>query len=267
METLLPVGQKQNIWSTKNLSEEMTHLFHLINDIYHQSYVSLDDVFNTVNTNSNLGKLYQLFVSSKNNEDNLFDDLILKTTQVSIPKLNQKNNDSINFIEFMKQIDFVAKENHLSKEYVYEELLHRKIPMDTQNQNNNALHCTLTSHNILLNEYNKDFSQLKNYFIEHSEKPKDKSDHRMNCFTFIECFSQHVAFNKFDIRLQLNGLFCQVQSSLANQSATGSGSLTIDFHGFMLCLQRVTRMFNINLRMLMKKLINPYKKKENYSTH
>ncbi|CAF4009698.1 unnamed protein product [Rotaria magnacalcarata] len=229
METLLPVGQKQNIWSTKNLSEEMTHLFHLINDIYHQSYVSLDDVFNTVNTNSNLGKLYQLFVSSKNNEDNLFDDLILKTTQVSIPKLNQKNNDSINFIEFMKQIDFVAKENHLSKEYVYEE--------------------------------------LKNYFIEHSEKPKDKSDHRMNCFTFIECFSQHVAFNKFDIRLQLNGLFCQVQSSLANQSATGSGSLTIDFHGFMLCLQRVTRMFNINLRMLMKKLINPYKKKENYSTH
>ncbi|CAF4200368.1 unnamed protein product, partial [Rotaria magnacalcarata] len=93
----------------------------------------------------------------------------------------------------MKQIDFVAKENHLSKEYVYEELLHRKIPMDTQNQNNNALHCTLTSHNILLNEYNKDFSQLKNYFIEHSEKPKDKSDHRMNCFTFIECFSQHVA--------------------------------------------------------------------------
>ncbi|CAF1576881.1 unnamed protein product [Rotaria magnacalcarata] len=89
----------------------------------------------------------------------------------------------------------------------------------------------------------------------------------MNCFTFIECFSQHVAFNKFDIRLQLNGLFCQVQSSLANQSATGSGSLTIDFHGFMLCLQRVTRMFNINLRMLMKKLINPYKKKENYSTH
>ncbi|CAF1297858.1 unnamed protein product [Rotaria magnacalcarata] len=152
METLLPVGQKQNIWSTKNLSEEMTHLFHLINDIYHQSYVSLDDVFNTVNTNSNLGKLYQLFVSSKNNEDNLFDDLILKTTQVSIPKLNQKNNDSINFIEFMKQIDFVAKENHLSKEYVYEELLHRKIPMDTQNQNNNALHCTLTSHNMLLNE-------------------------------------------------------------------------------------------------------------------
>ncbi|CAF4066125.1 unnamed protein product [Rotaria sp. Silwood2] len=34
------------------------------------------------------------------------------------------------------------------------------------------------------------------------------------------------------------------------------GSLTIDFHGFILCLQQIARTFNINLRILIKNLIN-----------
>ncbi|CAF3606633.1 unnamed protein product, partial [Rotaria sp. Silwood2] len=104
----------------------MAHLFNSINNIYHQPYVTLDDILNSSNSNSTLGKLYQLFLSLRNSKDNLlsekiFDDFIVKTTQGLITKLNQKNKHSMNnFIEFIKQIDLIAKENHLSKEYLYE---------------------------------------------------------------------------------------------------------------------------------------------------
>ncbi|CAF4876533.1 unnamed protein product, partial [Rotaria sp. Silwood2] len=136
----------------------MAHLFNSINNIYHQPYVTLDDILNSSNSNSTLGKLYQLFLSLRNSKDNLlsekiFDDFIVKTTQGLITKLNQKNKHSMNnFIEFIKQIDLIAKENHLSKEYLYEKLLHQTFLINNQDQNNNALDYSLISHNLLLNE-------------------------------------------------------------------------------------------------------------------
>ncbi|CAF3237305.1 unnamed protein product, partial [Rotaria sp. Silwood2] len=155
-----------------------------------------------------------------------------------------------------KQIDLIAKENHLSKEYLYEKLLHQTFLINNQDQNNNALDYSLISHNLLLNEYNNDLSRLKDYFIAHSEKSKDDSHHQMICSTFIQCICQHTKLNKVDIRLQLNGLFYQIQSSLVYQGLYIPGSLTIDFHGFILCLQQIARTFNINLRILIKNLIN-----------
>ncbi|CAF1026321.1 unnamed protein product [Rotaria sordida] len=260
-ERLLSIVQKNNDWLSKDLSKEMTHLFNSINNICHQQYVTLDDILNSSNSNSTLGKIYQLFLSLRNNKDNLlnekiFENFILKKTQGLITKLNQKNKHSMNFIEFIKRIDLIAKENHLSKEYLYEKLLHRTFLINNQDQNNNALDYSLISQNLLLNEYNNDLSRLKNYFITHSEKSKDNSHYQMTCSTFIQCICQHIKLNKIDIRLQLNALFCQIQSSLVNQGLYIPASLTIDFHGFILCLQQIARTFNINLRILIKNLIN-----------
>ncbi|CAF5111849.1 unnamed protein product, partial [Rotaria sp. Silwood1] len=141
-----------------------------------------------------LGKLHQLFLSLRNSKDKdtllsekIFDDIILNKTQGLITKLNKKNKHSMNFIEFIKQIDFIAKENHLSKEYLYEKLLHRTYLINNRDQNNNALDYSSISNNLLLNEYNDDLSRLKDYFITHSEKSKDHSYHQMTCSTFIEC--------------------------------------------------------------------------------
>ncbi|CAF3389401.1 unnamed protein product [Rotaria sp. Silwood1] len=241
----------------------MAHLLNSINNICHQPYNTLDDILNSSNSKSTLGKLHQLFLSLRNSKDKdtllsekIFDDIILNKTQGLITKLNKKNKHSMNFIEFIKQIDFIAKENHLSKEYLYEKLLHRTYLINNRDQNNNALDYSSISNNLLLNEYNDDLSRLKDYFITHSEKSKDHSYHQMTCSTFIECICQHTKLNKIDTRLQLNGLFYQIQSSFVNQGLYMPGSLTIDYYGFILCLQQIAQIFNINLRILIKNLIN-----------
>ncbi|CAF3382343.1 unnamed protein product [Rotaria sp. Silwood1] len=107
----------------------MAHLLNSINNICHQPYNTLDDILNSSNSKSTLGKLHQLFLSLRNSKDKdtllnekIFDDIILKKTQGLITKLNKKNKHSMNFIEFIKQINFIAKENHLSKEYLYEKV-------------------------------------------------------------------------------------------------------------------------------------------------
>ena len=106
------------------------------------------------------------------------------------------------------------------------------------------------------NEYNNDLYRLKRYFKRHSEKLKDNFHHQMTCSTFIQCISQYKQLNKVDIRLQLNELFYRIHSLLVNQGVYILGCHTIDFHGFMLCLQEISRTFKINLRLLIKNLIN-----------
>ncbi len=94
-------------------------------------------------------------------------------------------------------------------------------------------------------------SRLKNYFITHSDK-----SNQMNCSTFLKCICQNPKLNKVDIHLELNGLFYQIQSLLVNQGVYIPASLTIDFHGFILCLQQIARIFHFNLRILIKDFIN-----------
>ncbi len=111
------------------------------------------------------------------------------------------------------------------------------------------------SHHLLLNEYNIDLSRLKTYFITHSEKSKGQ----MNCSTFLKCISQNIKLNKIDHHLQLNNIFYQIYSSLVYQGVYIPASHTIDFHGFILCLQQIAQTFHFNLRILIKKLINSKK--------
>ncbi len=78
----------------------------------------------------------------------------------------------------------------------------------------------------------------------------------MSCSTFLKCICQNPKLNKVDIRLELNGIFYQIQSLLINQGVYIPASLTIDFHGFILCLQQIARIFHFNLRILIKDFIN-----------
>ena len=104
----------------------------------------------------------------------------------------------------------------------------------------------------LSNEYDNDLSRLNDYFIRHS----GKFNNQMNCSTFLECICRDLKLNKIDIRLELNDIFYRIQSSLVAQGVYIVASLTIDFHGFILCLQHLAQTFHFNLRMLIKNLIN-----------
>jgi hypothetical protein len=134
-------------------------------------------------------------------------------------------------------------------------LLRRTSFINNQDQNNNALEFSDT----LINEYNNDLSCLRHYFVSHTE---GNSSCQMNCSTFVQCISEDAKLNQIDTRLQLNGLFYQVQSSLVDQGVYMSGSLMIDFDGFLLCLQHIARTFNFNLRLLIKNLIKTNKNRK-----
>ena len=131
-------------------------------------------------------------------------------------------------------------------------LLRPKSFINNQDQNNNALDFSDT----LLNEYNNDFSRLHHYFVSHTEA---NSSCQMNCSAFVQCISEDAKLNQIDTRLQLNALFYQVRSSLVDQGVYMPISLTIDFDGFLLCLQHIARTFNFNLRILIKNLIRTKK--------
>ncbi|CAF0880487.1 unnamed protein product [Adineta steineri] len=252
------IRQKDN-WSLDEVSGKIHHLLKSINTMCDESSITLDEILKS--SNSTLGKLYQLFLSLTNNEDHLLDqeivnNFIFKNTEGLITKLNQINKNPMNFIQFIKYIQHIAKENQFSNEYLYEKLLRPTCFIDNQNQNNNAL----DSSNILLDEYNKDLFRLEQYFIKYSEKSNDNSYSKMNCSTFIKCICQNRKLNKVYIRLELNGLFYQILSLLIDQGVYISGSITIDFYGFLLCLQQISRIFHFNLRALIKNLINKHQK-------
>jgi hypothetical protein len=79
----------------------------------------------------------------------------------------------------------------------------------------------------------------------------------MSCLTFIECICRDIKLNKIDHHFQLNDIFYQIYSLLVNQGVYIPASFTIDFHGFILCLQQIAQIFHWNLRILIKTLINP----------
>jgi hypothetical protein len=81
----------------------------------------------------------------------------------------------------------------------------------------------------------------------------------MSCSIFIKCISQNIKLNKVDYYLQLNDIFYKIYSSFVNQGVYIPASHTIDFHGFILCLQQIARIFHFNLRILIKNLINQKK--------
>lgn len=116
----------KNDWSSDDLSSKMAHLCDSINNICHQPSISLDEVLKS--TNSTLGKLYELFLLLKDNKNNLlnpnvFDDLIIKKTEGLIIKLNQTKKYPMNFFQFIKQIELLANENQLNKEYIYKKVI------------------------------------------------------------------------------------------------------------------------------------------------
>jgi hypothetical protein len=108
------------------LSAKMVNLCDSIKNLCHQTDVSFDDILKSCD--SILGKLYQLFLSLSDQKSHLlnpivFDEFIRKKTEGSlIIRFNQMNKLSMNFIEFIKQIEFLAKENQLSKEYLYKKV-------------------------------------------------------------------------------------------------------------------------------------------------
>ncbi len=106
-----------------------------------------------------------------------------------------------------------------------------------------------------INEYNTDFDHLKTYFITHNRS----NDHQMSCSTFIKCISENLKFKSIEYHLQLNDIFNQIYSLFVNQGVYIPASHTIDFHGFILCLQHIARLFHLNLRILIKTLINSNK--------
>jgi hypothetical protein len=85
-----------------------------------------DNLFKS--SNSILGKLYQLFLLLKDQKTHLvnpiiFNEFIRKMTEGNlIIKFNEKNKHSMNFIQFIQQIEFLAKENQISKEYIYQKV-------------------------------------------------------------------------------------------------------------------------------------------------
>ena len=110
---------------TDEPSAEIPHLLNCIKNICHQPCDTFDEIFKFSNKNSTLGKLYQLFLSLRDNKDyllnqNIFNDLIIKKTEGLITKLNRTN--PMNFIQFVEQIQIIAKENHLTKEYIYQKV-------------------------------------------------------------------------------------------------------------------------------------------------
>ncbi len=114
-----------NDWSSDDLSAKIGQLCDSINNICHQSYIPLDEILKS--SNSILGKLYKLFYLLRDKNDYLlnpdvFNDLIRKKTEGLRIKLNQTNKYSMNFIQFIKQIEILAKENQLNKEYLYKKV-------------------------------------------------------------------------------------------------------------------------------------------------
>jgi hypothetical protein len=120
------ININNQIKQNDNLSAKMVDLCDSINNLCHQTDVSFDDVLKS--SDSILGKLYQLFLSLSDQKTRLlnpivFDEFIRKKTEGSlIIRFNQMNKLSMNFIEFIKQIEFLAKENQLSKEYLYKKV-------------------------------------------------------------------------------------------------------------------------------------------------
>jgi hypothetical protein len=107
---------KEN-FSSNDLSAKMIYLCH----ICHQPYISFKS------SNSILGKLWDLFLSLRDKKNHLlnskiFDDFIRKQTEGLMIRLNQTNKHSMNFIQFIKQIELIAKDNQLSKEYLYKKV-------------------------------------------------------------------------------------------------------------------------------------------------
>jgi len=123
--TIKQFNQKKNDWSSDDLTAKMGQLCDSINNICHQSYIPLDEILKS--SNSTLGKLYQLFDLLRDKKDyllnqNIFNNLIRNKTEGLIIKLNQTNKYSMNFIQFIEQIELLAKENQLSKEYLYKKV-------------------------------------------------------------------------------------------------------------------------------------------------
>lgn len=227
-----------------NTSEEMTSLLNSINNIRYQSNDTFDQIFKS--SNSTLGKFYQLFLLLKDNK-NIFDGLI--------------EIYPMNFIQFMEQIDIKAKQNRITKEYLYQkvsllkiifcfnykfsQLFQRTFYLKYRNKNNNAVDPLI--------EYNNDLSRLKKYFNKNSDQSKYP---QMTCSKFVKCIYEKLQLNKIDFHFELNSIFYQIHSLLVNQRVSIPNSQTIDFHGFILCLQQISRTYHINLPILINTLIS-----------
>jgi hypothetical protein len=102
----------------------MMNLCDTINNLcQQQTDISFDDILKS--SNSILGKLYQLFLSLKDQQTHLldpikFDEFIRNKTEGNL--IIKSNKHPMNFIQFIKQIDFLAKENEISKEYLYQKV-------------------------------------------------------------------------------------------------------------------------------------------------
>lgn len=123
-EQSLSMIEKTSNCSLQNLSLEMTRLLQSIDHIRDQPHVTLDEIFHSANSNSTIGKLYQLYLLLRNVKNNLLFNEDKTDSDISIEIQNLINKlNQMNFIEFINQIERIAKENYSSKEYVYDKVV------------------------------------------------------------------------------------------------------------------------------------------------
>ena len=102
-------------------------LCHSIRNLCQDDDLSLDAALES--SQSILGKLHRLFASLKDPESQLlsatvFEEFLRKKTEGI--RFDEKRNNPINFIQFVQRIESVAKENGISKEYLYQKVRFRK---------------------------------------------------------------------------------------------------------------------------------------------
>lgn len=117
--------------SINHISKEMAQLCHSIETLSDRSKSSTHIKSLFADSNSTLGKLYQYFLSISDEKPYLlqtesFHHLIHEAFPSYAIPLHRIQRTSLNFIQFLRQIEQIARENQLPKEYLYEKVCWRR---------------------------------------------------------------------------------------------------------------------------------------------
>lgn len=118
--------QKKEKWLSSDLSSTRNFLLSTINIFSNQLSNNSDDIIRFSNPNLTLKDLYRRFLSLCNNENHLlneeiFDDFIFAKIEGLRSTLKNNNNKHfMNSIKCIYNVGLIAKDNHISKECLYE---------------------------------------------------------------------------------------------------------------------------------------------------
>jgi hypothetical protein len=279
------INMRDNVRLFADIGENIAELRHSIATLCNMPNVSLARTFECSSSpGSTLSELFRLFASLADRRScRLSEQRFIEHARQTIGHLtigsDWNERHAMHFAEWIRRLQCVAVANGLSQDHVYDQvgstanvdtstrrlvsqLRRRSVFVDTDGQNNNALvrsarPAARTAR--LVRQYQRDLCQLKEYFAACCRQDGHESDAcraRMTCSTFVNCLSRHSTFHRVETRLQLNGVFYRTHSALVHQGFYRPSSATIDFHGFLVCLQTISRMFAINLTTLTGDLCN-----------